>query len=165
MKRLLLLFLWTSVPAWAQPALATTSPRTGTTTAEEPVKRANVITLHTTDSASLAYTKLARLLLTEGYILDKTDRELGFINTGYHHATNQAIEVALRFVIVPQQSGTLIEVRGISRMPSMSNTLMGGDSPIEYRGMGGSPVMLAWQAMSQLAASYKASNVTYRRQL
>lgn len=166
MKLLTLLFTLASSLAWAQSSTPTNKLLVAiAASVNEPVKRANVITLHTTDSASVAYTKLARLLLAEGYVLEKTDRELGFINTGYYHASNRAIEVALRFVVVPQRTGALIEVRGMSRIPGMSNTLMAGDSPIEYRGMGGSPTMLAWETMARLATGYKAPGITYKRQL
>ena len=165
MKRLLLLLVWVSAPAWAQPALVTKVPVVGTATAEEPVKRANLIILHTADSANAAYIKMARVLLAEGYVLDKTDRELGFINTGYHHTAKLAVEVALRFVVVPQPMGALIEVRGVSRMPGMNNTIIAGDSPIEFRGMTGSPALLAWNAMARVAAAYNASKTSYKRQL
>ena len=166
MKTLLFLLVLTSLTAWGQqPASASNPPVAGMATGEEIVKRANVITLHTADSANVAYTKLARLLLAEGYVLDKADRELGFVNTGYHHSANRAVEVALRVVVVPNPAGALVEVRGVSRMPGMSHTLVGGDSPIEYRGMSGSPAMLAWEAMARLAATYHAPQTTCKRQL
>lgn len=98
-------------------------------------------------------------------MLEKTDRKLGFVNTGYHATANRAVEIALRVVVVPNTAGALVEVRGVSRMPGMSHTLVGGDSPIEYRGMGGSPAMLAWEAMARLAATYHAPQTTCKRQL
>ena len=166
MKTLSFLFLLAGTTTQAQQmASASRPPVASMVMGEELFKKANVITLHTADSAGVAYTKLARLLLAEGYVLDKVDRELGFINTGYHHTAKASVEVALRFVVVSQPTGALIEVRGVNRMPGMNNTILAGDSPIEFRGMTGSPALLAWEAMSQLAAGYKASKITYKRQL
>lgn len=66
-----------------------------------PFKGGDVIVITTPDSATTAYTKLGRLLLTSGYALDKSDKELGFISTVARPVANGRSEIVLRFTVVP----------------------------------------------------------------
>jgi hypothetical protein len=157
-SHLLALMLLATVPALAQTTAAPTSE------ASTPLKGASVIVLTTTDSAATAYTKVARLLMADGYALDKTDKELGFINTGYRATINKGVEASLRFVILPQSSGSAIELRGVYRVPGMTNTVIGGDSPIEMRGAASSPAGRAWEEMLRVSRLYPGVTITYKRQ-
>lgn len=130
--------------------------------ATSPFKRATVVVLHTADSASVAYTNLARLLLAAGYPIDKSDKELGYINTGFHVGQNKAVEQSLRAAIIPKKGGALIEIRGVYRMPSIGRGVMAGESPIECRGAFGSPAGISWQEMLRLASAYHAPRLAYK---
>ncbi|TVT43122.1 hypothetical protein FNT36_03245 [Hymenobacter setariae] len=152
-------FLLAGLLLAAIPTLAQTAPPAGQEAAQ-PTKRDNVIILHTTDSVAVAYSKLGRVLLDGGYPIDRSDKELGYINTSYRPTQNRAVEAAYRFSIKPSKEGAIIEVRGMCKMPSMRL----GDTPIDYRGAFGSAPGIAWQEMSRLALSYKAPVVTYKRQ-
>lgn len=129
--------------------------------ADKPFKRANLIILHTADPPFEAYIKLGRLLLADGYPIDKSDKEMGYISTGYRATLNRAVEAALRFAIIAEPNGSRIEARGVCRMPSMGNTVLRGDSPIDFRGAFGSPAGIAWQEMQRFTATYQASAVGY----
>lgn len=155
MKKLLLLLAAALLPA--APALAQAAPGSGAAEAAEP--GAAIVVAHTPDSARVAYARLARLLLAEGYPLAKTDKELGFIGTDYRASANQAVLVALRFVIVPEAAGSRLEVRGSYYL---AGGPLAGSSPITLRGAAGSPAGIAWREMARLAAAYAPAAMAYR---
>ncbi|MVN78917.1 hypothetical protein GO988_21520 [Hymenobacter sp. HMF4947] len=152
-------YLLAALLACAIPTLAQTVPPAGQE-ASEPTKKDNVIILHTADSVATAYTKLGRLLLESGYPIDKSDKELGYINTGFRATQNRTVEAALRFAVIRTTTGVLIEIRGICRVP----TAKSADIPIDFRGTFGSPAGIAWVEMNRLALAYKAPTVTYKQQ-
>ena len=159
--------LLAAVPALAQmqaPPPTEAEIRASGAETTQPFKRANVITLYTSDSTSAAYSKVAKLLLAAGYPIDRSDKDLGYINTNYRVGKNREIEEAFRIAIVPIAGGAKVEVRGIYRMPGMRNTFLEGDSPIDFRGALGSPAGHAWQDMIAFAASYNAPKTTYKLQ-
>lgn len=159
MKSLLLAVLL----ACSIPTLAQTVPTVGQE-AGAPFKGANVVLIHSTDSASVAYDKVGRLLLSEGYALDKTDKGLGFIGTSYREVAKGRAQVALRFTVIPAPSGVVIQGRAVMHMPALQHTALNGDSPAEYRGMKGSPMLATWEELNRVAAAYPGGQLAYKRQ-
>jgi hypothetical protein len=143
----------------AVPALAQTAPPPPIIESAMPFKRASVIVLHTTDSLGVAYSKLGRVLLDGGYPIDRSDKDLGYINTSYQPTKNRAVEAAFRFSIKPSKEGAIIEIRGVCKMPSMRVS----DTPIDFRGSFGNPIGIAWEEMNRIALAYAAPKVTYRK--
>jgi hypothetical protein len=122
-----------------------------------PAKGATTIILSTPDSLSVAYVKLSRLLLADGYIIDKTDKELAYINTDYKNIQlNRGVELSLKIVITPNANGTIITERGAARMPYL------GEFPAACRGANNSPVQRAWAELYRVSVLYPGATVSYR---
>jgi len=160
---LIILGLFTS-PVFAQraPSLTSLPEQPEGSEGASLFKRANVLIIHTTDSTSVAYTKIARILLADGYAIEKADKELGYINTQYRTtAVSRALQAALRFTIAPGTSETRIELRGTGLMPGFPTL---GTMRLEARGQGGSPISTAWAEMQRVATLYPGAQLSYKRE-
>jgi hypothetical protein len=144
MKKLLLaVLLLNTVPTLAQSAA--------------PAKGATTIIISTSDSMATAYTKLSRLLLADGYSINKADKELAYINTDYKSIqANRGVELALKFVIAPSSNGTVITERGTGKMPYL------GEFPASFRGATGSPIGRAWVELLRVGMLYSGAVVSYK---
>jgi hypothetical protein len=162
MKQLLLAFLLLAYSAHAQglptpPAPTDLAPPAGQE-ASGPFKFANVIVVHTADSARTAYRNLTTLLLAQGYQLVETDPTQGRLMTDYRRSDYRRIKVSLRFVITPQASGALLEERAISQV-SVEASCFG----VECRGTPKMPIACAWSEMWRIARLYPAGVLAYKR--
>jgi hypothetical protein len=163
---LLAALLACSVPALAQNRVVIPKPapeQPEGTEAAEVFKRANIIIIHSTDSAATAYTKLARALLADGYTIEKSDKEIGYINTQYRVTTiAKALQAALKFTITAAAGETRIEMRAtglVSSVPAL------GIMRVEARGQSGSAISFAWAEMQRAATLYPGqTTLTYKRE-
>ncbi|SMB79787.1 hypothetical protein SAMN00120144_4221 [Hymenobacter roseosalivarius DSM 11622] len=127
--------------------------------ASTPFPLANVIVVHTSDSARTAYLKLAQLLRAQGYQLEKTDQAHGLITTHYHRtAYHRGVKASLQFTIRPQGAGAIIEERAIGQVISASSRF-----PVECRGTAKMPIASAWAEMWRMASCYPAGSLAYKR--
>jgi hypothetical protein len=162
MKMALLALLLLTYSASAQtlptpPAPTETGPPAGQE-ANTPFPLANVLVVHTADSAHTAYRNLTALLLAQGYQLAETDPAHGRFTTDYRRSDYRRIKVALRFVISPQASGSLIEERATGQV-SIEASRFG----VECRGTPKMPIACAWAEMWRLASLYPAGSLAYKR--
>jgi len=123
-----------------------------------PFPLANVIVVHTADSARTAYQNLTALLLAQGYQLAETDPAHGRLTTDYRRSDYRRIKVSLRFVISPHASGALVEERAIGQV-SIEASRFG----VECRGTPKMPIACAWSEMWRLASLYPAGSLAYKR--
>jgi hypothetical protein len=153
----LCLFAFAATAQESDGVYATTNGRAKSVLGQEasaPMRGANIIVIYSPDSIPAVYSKLGKLLLSEGYPIEKSDKELGYINSGFRTTpSNKAIEAALRFTISGTTKGTKIEVRGACVMPAIRYGL-GAQSAIECRGMRGSMLMTSWDEMNRMARLY-----------
>ncbi|WP_223654295.1 hypothetical protein [Hymenobacter psoromatis] len=163
MKELLLALL---LPAYSTHAQSLPTPPTPTELAPPagqeaptPFKLANVIVVHTPDSARTAYRKLATLLLAQGYQLAETDSAQGRITTDYHRSAYRRIKVSLHFVIIAQATGSLIEEQAIGQVTTADSRF-----GVECRGTPNMPIACAWSEMWRLASRYPAGSLAYKRE-
>jgi hypothetical protein len=115
MKKLLLLGLLVTT---AYPGLAQTLGPASTALAPS-FRGANVVIIHTSDSTASAYLKLARVLLSQGYAIDESDKKLGYLQTQYRPSNiNKVIYLAVKATVQAESNGSKIELRGYGRVPS-----------------------------------------------
>lgn len=162
MKKLLLTLLLPACSAYAQslplpPAPTELGPPAGQE-ATTPFNLANVIVVHTADSARTAYQNLT-LLLAQGYQVVETDPAQGRISTDYHRSAYRRIKVSLQFVIRAQASGALIEERAIGQVSVAASRFA-----VECRGTPNMPIACAWSEMWRLASLYPAGSLAYKRE-
>ena len=149
------------------PALAQTAPPAGQE-ATQAFKKANTLIIHTSDSVTTAYRKLAGVLLNAGYTIDRNDKELGFLNTKARPTPNKTAMDTLRASVVKTQAGADILLKRSYATPGLaaiSPWLMSGDTETEYRGMRGSIVMSCWDELEKVAALYPGGRLAYKAQL
>jgi hypothetical protein len=121
--------------------------------ASEPFKKASVIEIHTTLTPQQAYKAVALALQDSGYGIASSDATLLSISTNGKTGRNIVSNLNTS---VRGDSLAVIVLRG-------TFILSGFDaSPIEYRGMKGSPVMLAWDQLEAVAKRLPAQKVLYR---
>jgi hypothetical protein len=121
--------------------------------ATEPFKKATVIEIHTTLTPQQAYKSVAEALQDSGYGIASSDAVLLSIST--NEKADRNITSHLN-ITVRGDSLAVVVLKG-------TFTLSGfGTSPIEYRGMKGSPVMLAWDQLEAVAKRLPAQKVLYR---
>nr|GFB72010.1 hypothetical protein [Tanacetum cinerariifolium] len=106
--------------------------------AAAPFNLANVIVVHTADSARTAYQKLTLLLLAQGYQLVETDSAQGRISTDYHRSAYRRIKVSLQFVISAHARGALVEERAIGQVSVAASRFA-----VECRGTPNMPIACA----------------------
>ena len=127
----------------------------GTEGVAAPFKGASALLIRTSDSARVAYQKLAQSLLAGGYGLEKTDKELGYISTSLRPAPRYNMLYACKFFVKPTATGADIQVSGVFTLPGAAavSAAMAGESQIEYRGGPASTFMVCWQAMQKALLS------------
>lgn len=162
MKKALLALLLLTYSAHAQtlptpPTPTEMGPPAGQE-ATTPFPLANVIVVHTADSARTAYQNLTALLLAQGYQLAEIDPAHGRLTTDYRRSDYRRIKVSLRFVISPHASGALVEERAIGQV-SIEASRFG----VECRGTPKMPIACAWSEMWRLASLYPAGSLAYKR--
>jgi hypothetical protein len=124
MKALLLAALL----ACSVPTLAQTVPPVGQEAAA-PFKGANIILIHTPDSASAALKKLARALIVAGIEPDKIESEIGYLSTKAK-PVGQLSPATFEYkaVATPEPDGTLLSITGtytvkMNMVNSMTNSM------------------------------------------
>jgi hypothetical protein len=131
MKTFLTLFLLCPLWVFAQSA--------------EPFKKANTIEVHTALTPAQAYKALANVLQDNGYSIVSSDATLGTISTD----TKAVKRISTKLnASVQGDSLAVVVLKG-------NFTVGMGPSPIEYKGMNGSPVMLAWEELTAVARALK----------
>lgn len=124
-----------------------------------PQKGDNVIIISTTDSAAVAYRKIAMLLQDSGYTLAKTDKELLSLSTEMldnRFYGNGTMSIA---AYVRGDENAKVYINGSLMVAAISRT----SSPIEFRGMKGSPVKNAFDKMDEVAKAYPGGSVSYTK--
>jgi hypothetical protein len=145
-------------PTFPPPAPTELGPPAGQEAAT-PFNLANVIVVHTADSARIAYQKLTMLLLAQGYQLVETDSAQGRISTDYHRSAYRRIKVSLQFVISAQPNGALVEERAFGQVSVAASRFA-----VECRGTPNMPIACAWSEMWRLASLYPAGSLAYKRE-
>jgi hypothetical protein len=150
MKKLLLAcLLLVACPAIAQKAI--------------PTKGDNIIIISTPDSTKAAYVKVAALLLEAGYTIDRSDKELLFINTKFRPAPRYNMEHAPRVTIAATANGSKISLRDAFVLPGAAavSSIMAGQQEVVFRGGKTSTFMICWDELQKLASLYPAGNISY----
>lgn len=139
-------------------------PAFGQMMAAAPFKGANEIVVTVPDSSGAAYALMARAFATAGYQLDKADKELGIVSTRPHPAPRLNMLCAYSAMVLPSAKGSVVSIRGTSSLPGAAGVspLLTGESVINYRGMSGSPAMVAWEEMAaRLRAAFPSAVPSY----
>jgi hypothetical protein len=126
--------------------------------APAPFPFANVIVVHTPDSASTAHRKLSQLLLEQGYQLEKTAAAQGRITTNYRRSAYRGVKASLQFTIIAQGAGARIEEQAIGQVISADSRFA-----VECRGTPKMPIACAWAEMWRVASLYPAGTLAYKR--
>jgi hypothetical protein len=128
-----------------------------------PPKGANVIIITTSDSAKVAYNKLASILLNAGYTIDKADKDLLFVNTKPKPAPRYNMEHAPRANITATATGSSILLRDSFTLPGAAAvaSFMAGQQEVVYRGSKSSTFMVCWDELQRLAALYPNGKIEY----
>ena len=167
MKTVLLLVLsLAAAPAWAQmQPPPPTFAELRTSGAESPLSfnGANIIVLHTTDSAGVAYRGVVRAFLAAGFGLDKTNREALFVNTSPRPCKGD-VTVTAQAVVEPEAAGSKIIISGVLAWATAEIIMRGAGqqlSAVKCHGMKGSPARSAWDALESVASAYPAAKMGY----
>ncbi|WP_324671043.1 hypothetical protein [Hymenobacter sp. GOD-10R] len=128
-----------------------------------PLKKANAILIETTDSATVAYRNMGRLLVTEGYTIAVSNADFATISTGDKPGKHGVLQ-AFTVLVTPMKAGSQIILTG-----TFADTNMGVLSPgvgyqripIANSGMKGSPVQNTWASLDALAKAYPGGKVLY----
>lgn len=147
------------------PALAQTVPPVGTEAAQ-PFKKANTVIIHATDSMSVAYTGIAKAILAAGYTIDRSDKELGFVNTKPRPLGRMSVQESLQASLKRSSTGIDIQITGSYSAPAIAavSPLSAGETRVDYRGMKGSVVMACWEELQRVAALYPNAILGYKQQ-
>lgn len=78
----------------------------------QPVKWQSFVVAHSADSARVAYGKVLRALLTAGYAIDKTDREVLFVSTP-PKSIDAKVFLTLRVSVTPILGGSEAVFQGV----------------------------------------------------
>jgi|GEM_PF-7049250 len=125
--------------------------------ASYPLKKASVIVVRTDDSLAVAYNKLARALVAAGYGIEKSDKDIAYIQTiPLATAERKAVSVGTRIALLRQPQCTAIEIRGTYFIDTPLGT------PIKNIGQGGSATQAAWNALERVARLYPGGIIAYR---
>ena len=120
--------------------------------AQEVPKKANTILITVADSGDTAWKNTAKILVEQGFVIKNSDGELGTLSTEPKSLKGRAI---ISLSVLAQ--GHIITLTGQMVVPGLSSLA----SPVDYRGMSGSPALLAWQKMQQVAEAYAGGKVQY----
>jgi hypothetical protein len=119
---------------------------------ETPFKKANAIEIHTTLTPEQAYKQLAHIFQDKGYGIASSDAALGAISTDAK---------AIKHVMAKLNGSVRGDSTAVIILQGTFNAL-GVNSPIVYKGMNGSPYMLAWDELENVAKALPATKVLYR---
>jgi hypothetical protein len=120
--------------------------------ANEPFKKASVIEIHTTLTPQQAYKAVALALQDSGYGIASSDATLGTISTDAKAVKHVLTKLNAS---VRGDSAAVIVIQG-------TLSALGTNSPIIYKGMKGSPLMLAWDELETVARILPAASISYR---
>jgi len=117
-----------------------------------PAKGANTIAVVLPDSGIVAWKKTAQVLTMRGYSLKATDKDLLTLSTE-SKSTGRAGEVVIRATVI----GRTVMLGG----NFTTAILNGSGTRITYRGMQGSPFMVAWDELQEVAKALGGA-LTYK---
>jgi hypothetical protein len=121
-----------------------------------PFKGANVLLLHTTDSASTALKNLGRLLVKNGYSIDKLDLQLGYLTTADPTVAAGHTTYDYKAVADPEKGGTVLSISG--RYTTVTGFAAVVSGPVAYgKGNAGK----GFTAIEPVAQAYPNSRVGY----
>ena len=125
-----------------------------------PEKNNNTIILETTDDYSATLRKMVNILSDQGYGIQTIDKELGILTTTEKGFKAGTISLNLQ---VREGENTKIIIRGVIDGTDMTiwGATADGKGNVEFRGMQGSPMMLAWEEMERVAKAYPEANITF----
>lgn len=117
----------------------------------EPMKKANTITITTTDSANVALTNLAKLMQDQGFSIDKLDKELGSVTAKKNFKT-----VAL--TANGYVRGNIITLSG-TYVVTMGN--MSATGKAQYTGLASGGNKASFLEIDKVAKAYEGGKVSY----
>lgn len=153
MKALLLPFLLfaTTIQAQAQ-------------SAPQPQKGATTIEIATADSAKVAYAKVVAGLLSQGYSIDRNDKEALFFSTA-SRAVDSSVFIKIQALVTPTPQGSKAVFRSVFTWLSATTImahLENRELPSQFAGGQNGPSKRAWIATQQAALkALPAGTVTY----
>jgi len=140
----------------------------------------NVIKISTSDEPTIAFRKMGRLLVGEGYELQTTEPTLMMITTKVTEKKYGFLSmgrIALRFAVTIDEAdtGSVVTIAGkfladaemfqrwMKQFTGVEASLKfdAEAQEIEERGMSGSPVRASWNAMKEIAEKYENGKVTF----
>lgn len=158
MKTLLVCCLLASAPAIGQ-----TVPK-GAIEATQPFRKANVILVHSADSAAVAYNKAVTGLLVSGFALDRSDPAAMFVSTPAK-PLGPALSLRLNVHVTPAPGGSIVAYRGLFSMVNVATLMAKVDKrelPVQYFGEGAGAAGKLWAEMRRAAsAAYPALPLFY----
>ncbi|WP_046242657.1 hypothetical protein [Hymenobacter terrenus] len=123
-------------------------------TSAKPFKGANTILVQLPDSGVAAWKAAAKVLLSKGYTIKNSDKELLTLST-----ESKSISRAGDVILSSNVSAHQVVFRGIFNTHTLNDVPM----QIVMRGMVGSPFMIAWNELEVVAASL-GGTITYAKQ-
>ena len=117
-----------------------------------PAKGANTIAVVLPDSGIVVWKKTAQVLTMRGYSLKATDKDLLTLSTE-SKSTGRAGEVVIRATVIR---------RTVMLGGNFTTAILDGSGArITYRGMQGSPFMVAWNELQEVAKALGGA-LTYK---
>lgn len=137
MKAFLFCLVTTCSPAFAQTA---------------PVKRANQIAVQVVDSGAIAWKRTAQILAARGYGIKASDKDLLSLTTEPKHVRRVG-NITLSVLV----KGQTVLLSGNFTVGAISTEV----ERITYRGMEGSPFMVAWKELEGVSSEL-GGTVSYK---
>ena len=130
-----------------------------------PFKGANTITIHAPDSATVAYKKMAALLLEAGYSVAHATPALLSLNTEPQAAPRYNMMHQIRMAVAAGPGETLIRLSDAFTLPGAAavSAAMAGTSTTEYRGGNASTFMICWKELQRVAQLYPNTTLSYSK--
>jgi hypothetical protein len=142
----------------ARAAAAQTVPAPGAEAAM-PFKGANTIVVHTPDSATVALQKLGRLMVVQGYTMDKFDAALGYLATKGKPVGQLTPAVYSYTAVAMKEAGaTALYIKGTYAFPVGARTL----TESMFWTKGNLPhAKQCFSAVEKVALAYPAARIGY----
>ena len=145
-----------ALPAAAQSTSAKSPAGTTEKEATSGFDGANVLLLHTPDSASTALKNFGRLLLRAGYTVDKMDLALGYVTTAEPPRPQLGFSYTYRAIAEPTAGGATLTVTGTYTNITGFMTVVTG--PVAF---GKGKIGKGFVAIEQVVQAYPNGRVGY----
>ena len=140
-------------------------------TTDQPIKKSNQIIIETTDQPDIAFQQIVSLLISEGYILKQSDKELGIITTEPRKLGKVFFYIVQFNVLVDRSegvtkiifSGNYADATQIHWNDGTTLDLSSLKNEINFSGMEKSFIKRSWKIMEGFAVKYPDGVIFYRK--